>query len=101
TIAVIMVGFEIGILDEKVLNATIILILITCLVSSFVVENVSRKLAKQESEIIPEPERNTEKILIPISNPATIERLIDFSIMLKDPLSSEPLIPLTVVENNE
>lgn len=101
TIAVILVGFNIGILDEKVLNATIILILITCLVSSFIVENAAKKLAISESELVPHKENDVEKILIPISNPKTIELLMDFAIMLKDPLSKEPLLPLTVVENNE
>src|SRR5699024_11158156 len=38
TLAVIMVGHDAGIIDDNILNGTIILILITCIVSSFVTE---------------------------------------------------------------
>ena len=36
--AIILVGFQEGILDENILNGTIILILITCIVASFAAE---------------------------------------------------------------
>jgi Kef-type K+ transport system membrane component KefB len=38
TLAVILVGFREGLLDENILNGTIILILVTCVVASFVTE---------------------------------------------------------------
>src|SRR5699024_9075908 len=38
TLAVIMVGHEAGILDDNILNGTVILILVTCIISSFVTE---------------------------------------------------------------
>ena len=44
-LAVIMVGYRIGIIDENVINGTIFLILITCLVSSVVTESAGRKIA--------------------------------------------------------
>ncbi len=39
TIAVILIGYNLGVVDENVLNGTIILILITCLTGSFVTAN--------------------------------------------------------------
>jgi Kef-type K+ transport system membrane component KefB len=44
TMAVILVGFEAGIIDENILNGTILLILVTCLVASFATEKQPRKL---------------------------------------------------------
>jgi len=44
-LAVIMVGYRIGIIDENVINGTIILILVTCLVSSVVTESAGRRIA--------------------------------------------------------
>src|SRR5690554_6155630 len=38
TLAVILVGYRAGIIDENILNGTIILILITCIVASFATE---------------------------------------------------------------
>ncbi|MBP8791281.1 MAG: cation:proton antiporter, partial [Breznakibacter sp.] len=42
TIAVVLVGFNQGIIDENVLNGTILLILITCVVSSIVTSYAAR-----------------------------------------------------------
>jgi hypothetical protein len=43
TLAVIKVGYDIGLFDQNVINGTIILILITCMVSSFVTERAASK----------------------------------------------------------
>lgn len=44
TLAVIMVGYKNEIIDENVLNGTILLILVTCIVASIVTEGASKKL---------------------------------------------------------
>ncbi len=101
TLAVILIGFNIGLVDENVLNGTIILILVTCLVASFVTENAGRKLAIIENEQLPEMAEGTERILVPISNPRTIEQLMDFAIMLKDHRQKQPIYSLAVVNDDE
>ncbi|MDZ4679399.1 MAG: cation:proton antiporter [Saprospiraceae bacterium] len=101
TLAVILVGYNIGIIDENVLNGTIILILITCLVASFVTERAGRNLAIAELEKLPEIKDLDEKILVPISNPATIEPLMDLAILLKDRRSSQPITALSVVQDDD
>lgn len=101
TLAVILVGFNLGILDEKVLNGTILLILFTCLISSFVTEQAGRKLAITEGERLPSLSEVPERILVPVHNPETMGRMIDFAIMIKDPQSLEPIYPITVVKDNE
>lgn len=102
TIAIILVGFNLNIIDENILNGTIILILITCLVASFVTEAAGRQLALQMST--EEPGSLTagiQRILVPISNPSSMERLIDFAIIVKDAKSKMPIVGLTVVEDDE
>jgi Kef-type K+ transport system membrane component KefB len=102
TIAVIMVGYRIGIVDEYILNGTVVLILITCLVASFVTE-YSAKLVLIEEEIdIPrETTFRDQKILVPIYNPANMERLIDLAIAIKIPKNPFPIISLSVVEDDQ
>ncbi|MCH5717094.1 hypothetical protein [Niabella hibiscisoli] len=67
TLAIILVGYNIIIgetatgepirlLDEDVLNGTILLILVSCGVGSFVTERSAKKLALQEDEQIPDVE---------------------------------------------
>ncbi|MET3876550.1 cation:proton antiporter [Chitinophaga sp. OAE865] len=101
TIAVILIGYNMHIVDEHVLNGTVILILITCLVGSFVTENAGRRLAILEAESKPEPDDQPERILVPVSNPDRIEALLDFAVMIKDHSAQTPIYPLAVVQDNE
>ena len=43
----------------------------------------------------------TERILIPVSNPENIARLIDLALVIKDEKSLEPIYPLSIIEENE
>lgn len=99
TLAIIKVGFDIGLFDQNVINGTIILILISCLVSSFVSERAARKIAIQEKDVVRRVSERPERILIPVSNPDNIQRLIDLALLIKDPNSSEPIYPLSIVED--
>ena len=100
TLAIIKVGFDINLFDQNIVNATIILILISCLVSSFVSERAARKIAIQEKDFVKKTNDKTERILIPVSNPDNIHRLIDLALILKDQNSNEPLYPLSIVEDD-
>lgn len=100
-LAVALVGFNLGLLNENVLNGTIVLILVSCLISSFVTERAARKLTVIESEKSAIMNDITDRILIPVSNTANVEPLIEFIIAIKDPLSTEPVYPLTVVTDDD
>jgi Na+:H+ antiporter len=99
TLAVIKVGFDIGLLDQHAVNGTIILILITCLVSSFVTERAARQIAITDKDTDVKLKKKVERILIPIANPENLQRLMEFALLIKDEKSTEPIYPLTVVED--
>lgn len=101
TLAVIKVGYDIGLFDQNVINGTIILILITCMVSSFVTERAARKIAMTDKESSKKITDRNERILIPVSNPENIARLIDLALIIKDNKSQEPIYPLSIIEENE
>ncbi len=102
TIAVIMVGFRIGIVDENILNGTIVLILVTCLVASFVTEySAKRVLIMDNFNPFPIPSVRDQKILVPIYNPNNMERLLDLAIAIKNPKNRFPIISLSVVEDDQ
>ncbi|QJD94513.1 cation:proton antiporter [Mucilaginibacter robiniae] len=50
TMAIILVGFQAGIIDENILNGTIILIMITCVAASLATEKAAIKIKKAEKE---------------------------------------------------
>jgi Kef-type K+ transport system membrane component KefB/mannitol/fructose-specific phosphotransferase system IIA component (Ntr-type) len=97
TMAITLVGYEIGLFDETVVNAVVVIILVTCVAGPWVVERFGREVALSEEQRPYQPSTAPERILIPIANPATEESLIDLAIMLRGPTSDEPLHPLTVV----
>ena len=101
TLAVVLAGYEIGLLGESALNGAVVLILTSSMVSSFSTEKVARTLAILESRRKPDLSQKPDKILVPIGNPKTIESLIDLAIMLKNPQHKAPIYPLAVVIDNE
>ena len=105
TLAVILVGFKAGILDENILNGTIILILITCIVASFATEKAAKKIAlsddSEESANELRRQMLNEHILLPVANFTNVGRLLEFATLIKDNKSSNPVTVLSVVENNE
>ena len=84
TLAAVMIGYNIGLLDENVLNGTIVMILITCTISSIATERAARKIAIEEIQQDEQRQKlGTERILIPISNPQTMPQLLDISNLVK------------------
>ncbi len=105
TLAVILVGYKAEILDENILNGTIILILITCIVASFATERAGKKivLAQANGEDTPEVmgQISHEHILLPIANVGNLEKALEFALLMKDKKSNNPVSILTVVPNDE
>ncbi|MEJ8802587.1 cation:proton antiporter [Pontibacter sp. H249] len=101
TLAVVLAGFEIGLIGESALNGAVVLILTSSMISSLSTEKVGKKLAIFESRRKPDISQKPDKILVPIGNPKTIERLIDLAVMLKNPMHKAPIYPLAVVIDNE
>jgi Kef-type K+ transport system membrane component KefB len=104
TLAVILVGFKAKILDENILNGTIVLILITCIVATFATEKASKKVIIESdddvSDLLKANYYNNEHILLPIANVESIEKLLEFSIFIKNKKSPNPISILSVLSNN-
>ncbi len=101
TIAVILIGYNMKIIDEHVLNGTIILILITCMVGSFVTANAGKKLAIVEAGKLPDVVNIQERILIPVSDSDKTDDLLDFAVMLNTQQQKAPIYMLTVMQDED
>ncbi|RYY20952.1 MAG: cation:proton antiporter [Chitinophagaceae bacterium] len=108
TLAIVLVGYNIimgetpggepiRLLNEDVLNGTIIMILITCTVSSFLVEKTSQRIALLDDQQTPDESQPTEKILISFAYPETVTELVDFGLMLKPARSTTPVFALNII----
>lgn len=104
TLAVILVGYNAGILDDNILNGTVILILIACVVASFATEKAAKKIVAEEesdsSELLNSVKASSEHILLPLSNVENMGKLLDFSILIKDKNAPSPISVLTVVQHD-
>lgn len=101
TIAVILIGYNMQIVDENVLNGTIILILVTCLTGSFVTANAGKRMAITESNKEPDVINLHERILIPVNNADKTDGLIDFAVMIHDNRERSPIYLLNVVQDEQ
>ncbi|MBC7946872.1 MAG: cation:proton antiporter, partial [Chitinophagaceae bacterium] len=99
TIAVILIGYNMKIIDENVLNGTIILILVTCMTGSFVTANAGKRMAISEMERLPDVINIHERILIPVNDPDKVEGLIDLAVMIHHERERSPVYLLTVVQD--
>ena len=100
-IATALLGYNIGIISLHILNAAVLLILVSCTVSSIVTEYFGKKLVL-ENPIIAIDEDKTERVVVPYSNPNTIEELLSMAVHLTYPNPNNVIYPLTIIqENNE
>lgn len=112
TLAAVLVGYNIIIgeteagqpirlLNETVLNGTILMILFTCTIASFVAQKGAKNIALLEStDTTSEDEENQERILIPISNLDTTDELINLGVTIKSKKNKQGLYALSIVDNN-
>jgi Kef-type K+ transport system membrane component KefB len=113
TLAAVLVGYNIilgttedgeplRLLNEDVLNGTILMILVTCTVGSMAVERAARKLAvDEEDETISDKDVPKDRILLPIANPESVEEYINLCLLIKDPKNKEPTYGLCVIDEAE
>ncbi len=95
TLAIVLVGFQIGLFDQAEVNGVVLTILMTSLIGPWVTEKYGRLVAIKEEQKPYVPSDAPQRILIPLSNPATAETLLDLAFLMRS--SDEPLYPLMVV----
>jgi len=97
TLAIALIGNELGLFDEFVENGVVVLMAVTCFLGPWLVERHGRALALAEEQKPLTGGEAPARILLPMSNPRTAPALLDLALVLRDPRSPEPLYALTVV----
>jgi Kef-type K+ transport system membrane component KefB/nucleotide-binding universal stress UspA family protein len=110
TLAAVLVGYNIIIgydinnepirlLNDSILNGTVIMILVTCTIASFATQKSADKIALL-NPTEDSPLDNFEKILIPISNPNSIDELINLSNIIKSKSNKDQLYALNIINSH-
>jgi Kef-type K+ transport system membrane component KefB/mannitol/fructose-specific phosphotransferase system IIA component (Ntr-type) len=99
TLAVTLLGYDLGFFDQNAVNAVVILILFSCLAGPWLVEKYGRVVASQDEDKPYNPADAPQRILVPLANPETSDALMDIAFMVRDDKSEQPIYPLTVARD--
>lgn len=111
TLAAVLVGYNIIIgetvtgepirlLNDSILNGTILMILVTCTIASFVAQKGAQNIAiSEEANSSTDEIESEEKILIPVSYLETTEELINLGVTIKSKNNYRGLYALNVINN--
>ncbi len=97
TLAAVLVGVEVGLFDAAVLNGTIAMVFVTCLVGPFVVERAGRRVAADAERRTPDARDARQRVLVSVANPATVGPLMDLAVLVRDGRAGEPVVAVTIV----
>jgi Kef-type K+ transport system membrane component KefB len=113
TLAAVMVGYNIilsetetgepvRLLNEHVLNGSILLILISCTISSFISMASAQKIAESDNEdTVSGTSHEEENILLAINHEETVERMVNLGILIKAHSNTEDLFALNVINEDK
>ncbi|MEA4863155.1 MAG: cation:proton antiporter [Victivallaceae bacterium] len=96
TLAAVIVGYNLRIFDETVLNGAVAMILVTCPLGAWMVDRYGRGLAGQEPvqrELAPTEQR----LMVSIANPATALRLLNLAFLIRDRNRHGSICPVNIV----
>ena len=104
TLAAVMVGYNLitpdgqRLLNDDVLNGTVILILVTCIFSSFMTERASKRIALESQAAVPEEDTgDDEKIMVSMKHKETADTLISLATMMRNRVLNRGIVALNVV----
>lgn len=105
-LAVVTLGYDLGMLDETVLNATILVILVTCGAAPMITSAFAPKLKVEELEAEEDTEGNMlrrsrhNRTLIPIGSPMLAPGLIELALLMRNDRGSHQFTALHVRGDN-
>ena len=108
-IAMVMVGMrlEVGpgqyLVNDDMLNGVVIMILVTCIISTLMTEHASKQIILQEKRHphMDSPQTNDEKILLCVKYPEIAPQLLYLSILMRDQRLNRELVALNVVYDDQ
>jgi Kef-type K+ transport system membrane component KefB/mannitol/fructose-specific phosphotransferase system IIA component (Ntr-type) len=98
TLAAVVVGYNLKIFDEPVLNGAVLMILATCLLGSWVVDRYGRQMAA-EAPARPASARAEQRLLVPVAHPDSATRLLDLAFLLRSTSRPGGVYPLAIARD--
>lgn len=107
-IAMVMVGINLKgpdgtpLVDTGMLNGVVIMILVTCVISSITTDRAAQAIVLRDREM-PTDNKPTgdERILMPVQYPEYANKLTNLAMMMRNPKLSQGIVALNVVYDDE
>lgn len=108
-IAMVMVGMNLlgedgaPLVSAQMLNAVIVMILFTCIISSVITEQSAQRIILRDKELPVEAHRkaNDQRILVPVKYPEYAEQLMNMAILMLNRKQTRGIVALNVVYDGE
>ena len=108
-IAMVMVGMNLlgedgaPLVSAQMLNAVIVMILFTCIISSVITEQSAQRIILRDKELPVEAhlKANDQRILVPVKYPEYAEQLMNMAILMLNRKQTRGLVALNVVYDGE
>lgn len=102
TLALAEIGFNVGLLGEPVVNASIVMILVTCTISPIVMERFGRQVAEQAAKAAAaEHVGPRQRVLVGLRELASAQAVIELSLLLRDASQHQPLYLVHAARDDE
>ncbi len=103
-LAVVTLGYNLGMLDTRILNSTVLVILVTCALAPIITAANAPKLklkllaAEEEDGVIRQTRVNNT--LIPVANPESASQLVDLAVLMRNDRGRHSMFALHVRDDN-
>jgi Kef-type K+ transport system membrane component KefB len=113
TLASVMVGYNIilfeneagepvRLLNEHVLNGSILLILVSCTISSFVSMASAQRIANSDKEeTVAGTSHENEKILLALNHENTVEKIVNLGLLIKTQTNKDSLFAVNIINEDK
>lgn len=108
TLAIVLVGYEIilpdgsHLLGDDVLNASMFLILASCIVSSIATEDAAKRIVLSGEVNVQDAQNDRhDNILVALNNPKTVVPMTNMALMLRTPTATGALTAINVVLDDQ
>ncbi|MBR6640034.1 MAG: cation:proton antiporter [Muribaculaceae bacterium] len=109
-LAVVTIGYNMvmpdghRMMDETILNGTVLMILVTCaiapIVTSSAASRIKIKTIEEDSLVVDAPKQKVVNTLIPIANPVTAQSLIEIASFMRNATGQNNIFALHVRNDN-
>ena len=99
----LMIGDGVALADNNMLNGVVLMILVTCIVSTFTTERASQQLviANSQQPIAKSDKNDDERIMVCVKYPEIAPQLLELALLVRNQKLKRELVALNVVYDGE